>query len=260
MSTPSVAKPPTKKPIPTDLEIQQKRLARRLKKEQRANTPEKPDINEYGFNTRSIARTTQKIHDGSGFTLLSYNILAQCLIRRKLFPESGESIKWKNRSCVLLRELTSLSPDFLCLQEVGIDMLEPRLSDWFKEKRYEYVYVAGEGKKHGLIIAWRNAKMQVKEVVDYNLADNVVKTNNIGLICVFEHDGRKLTIATTHLFWHPRGTCERARQAAMLIKRVEEVDAIYGHGNIIIAGDFNTYVAMLVVLMIESRVILRTWL
>ena len=49
--------------------------------------------------------------------IMSYNILAQCLIRRDLYPTNGKILKWSVRSKILLEELHWYDPDVLCLQE-----------------------------------------------------------------------------------------------------------------------------------------------
>lgn len=50
-----------------------------------------------------------------------------------------------------------------------------------------------------------------------------------------------LVVATTHLFWHPKYTYERARQAALLIREVSrfKVDHAVEEWPCIVAGDFN---------------------
>lgn len=49
-------------------------------------------------------------------SIMTYNVLAQSLVRRSIFPTNGEALKWKNRSTVLANEIEYYSPDVLCLQ------------------------------------------------------------------------------------------------------------------------------------------------
>lgn len=49
---------------------------------------------------------------------MSYNILAQTLIRREIYPTNGKILKWSVRSQILLDELKHYNADIMCLQEV----------------------------------------------------------------------------------------------------------------------------------------------
>lgn len=77
------------------------------------------------------------------FTLISYNILAQALIKRELFPHSGNILKWvcccnlyidrsnksteklfqKTRKAMILKELKELNADILCLQGIIVRLI-----------------------------------------------------------------------------------------------------------------------------------------
>ena len=50
--------------------------------------------------------------------IMTYNLLAQALIRRKLFPDNGDILKWHKRSKVLFQELRDYDCDILFLKEV----------------------------------------------------------------------------------------------------------------------------------------------
>ncbi|CAG8718231.1 16628_t:CDS:2, partial [Racocetra fulgida] len=50
--------------------------------------------------------------------IMTYNLLAQSLIRREIFPESGDALKWKNRRPRLLKEILYYDPDVSCFQEM----------------------------------------------------------------------------------------------------------------------------------------------
>ena len=56
--------------------------------------------------------------EGFVFKIMTYNCLAQALIRRKLFPTSGNALKWFKRSRVLLNEFMHYKADVHCLQEI----------------------------------------------------------------------------------------------------------------------------------------------
>ena len=93
------------------------------------------------------------------------------------------------------------------------------------------MYKAGHRKKHGLLIAYRGTKyLKVSDqIVSYDeeeVRDGEgesyrrgisYRTKNIGSLVALrsvDSEGKGLIIATTHLFWHPRYTYERARSAS----------------------------------------------
>ncbi|KAI9608591.1 hypothetical protein H4Q26_004774 [Puccinia striiformis f. sp. tritici PST-130] len=93
--------------------------------------------------------------------IMTWNILAQCLVRRTLFPGS-DCLKWKDRGPAITREIVDYNPDVVCLQEVD------RLEDHEKVLSgagYELVHVIGgyeeEGKQHGLLIGWKRDLFQL---------------------------------------------------------------------------------------------------
>lgn len=186
------------------------------------------------------------------FRILSWNMLAQTLVRRTLFPGS-DCLKWKDREAATLAEMKAYPADVVCLQEVDrIDLVLPNLPEGF---RYSSVRANGPGKLHGLVILFREDRFRVKEkkVVNYDLSEisalddsaspsdlatdatpnqkqsrrkargGTRLTRNIGLIVSLERidkPGSGVIIATTHLFWHPQYAYERTRQALILSKEV----------------------------------------
>jgi RNA exonuclease NGL2 len=115
----------------------------------------------------------------------------------------------------------------LSAQEV--DRLE-KLTPVIKKAGYKMIYKAGHRKKHGLLIAYRDAKYsQISDRVVFYDEEEVrdgegeryrrgssIWTKNIGSLAALKSEGSEengLIIATTHLFWHPRYTYERTRSA-----------------------------------------------
>lgn len=186
--------------------------------------------------------------------VLTWNLLAQCLVRRQLFPAS-DCLKAGQREPVLHREILSHNADILCLQEV--DRLE-QLLPVLQKAGYSHHFGSGPGKLHGSIIAYKAQRFSlVAEKVVYYDEERVrtdgselgqrgvsFKTRNIGMIVALEANNNQsdsLVVATTHLFWHPKYTYERARQAALLIREVSrfKVDHAVEEWPCIVAGDFN---------------------
>ncbi|GAA5895854.1 hypothetical protein JCM5296_006684 [Sporobolomyces johnsonii] len=90
--------------------------------------------------------------EGSKVSLLTWNMLAQALVRRELFPGS-DCLKGKDRLPPLMQEVLYYAPDIACLQEVD------RLSDHLPSLTLTHSYTSFVGyrnKAHGLLIAHAN--------------------------------------------------------------------------------------------------------
>ncbi|KAF8216137.1 Endonuclease/exonuclease/phosphatase [Mycena galopus ATCC 62051] len=185
--------------------------------------------------------------------LFTWNLLAQCLVRRELFPTSGNVLKGAQRQPMLHTEILAHGADIMCLQEVdGLDRLLPAL-----EAQYNHHYVAGPGKKHGCLIAFKKTYTKLEERVihydeqhvrsegdEHTRRGSSFRTRNIGSIVALKNlanDGEGVVIGTTHLFWHPRYTYERTRQAGILVREIVKFRSEFQLENwpCMIAGDFN---------------------
>ncbi|KZV77045.1 Endonuclease/exonuclease/phosphatase [Peniophora sp. CONT] len=172
---------------------------------------------------------------------MTWNLLAQCLVRRKLFPTS-DCLKGGQRLAMTYEELLAPRADIICLQET--DRLE-KLLPVLDKAGYDHSYASGPRKKHGCCIAWRrNAFSKVDSKVLYYDDEPGLsfRTRNIAHIValrrVDSEDG--IVVATTHLFWHPAYIYERSRQAALLQRTTRAFRATHGPSwPAIIAGDFN---------------------
>ncbi|BFZ53204.1 RNA exonuclease ngl2 [Savitreella phatthalungensis] len=251
-------------------EIARKRAEREAKKRERAekrargeDTVPAEGMNAFGFNVSFIKRdlvklanaTSQTLKSRACFTLMTYNVLAQSLVRREGYPDSGEALKWKNRQQVLKAELAHYDPVVICMQECGEEMYDPVFRDFFDSRGYVHHFYKAEDKTHGLLIGAKRDAFELvhKHTLAYDLhlpQNKQVKnqkpepTNNSGLFTVLKHKqtDTAITLATTHLFWHPKGTTERARQMRLFIEETLATDREQADngGNIIMAGDFNT--------------------
>ncbi|KAG7099302.1 hypothetical protein E1B28_001160 [Marasmius oreades] len=185
--------------------------------------------------------------------VLTWNLLAQCLVRRELFPTS-DCLKAGQREHMIYKEVVACKADILCLQEV--DRLE-KLLPILEKAGYSHRYACGPGKKHGCLIAYnRDLYEDVGEHTIYYDEQEIrsgdeeffrrgssFRTKNIGhLVSLKSTQGDVgLIVATTHLFWHPKYTYERARQAGILKREVIKFRDSENHSDwpCIIAGDFN---------------------
>ncbi|KAG0143883.1 hypothetical protein CROQUDRAFT_660684 [Cronartium quercuum f. sp. fusiforme G11] len=186
--------------------------------------------------------------------ILTWNILAQCLVKRNLFPGS-DCLKWKERGKVITEEIMNYDADVICLQEVD------RIIDHgpiLKKSGYDYKYVIGGyediGKQHGLLIGWKENKIEkIDEQIikfDEEIYNNKIGlsrvTKNISLICCLKlktETTKHLVIGTCHLFWHPRFSYERCRQISFLSNLIQNFKQKQllrtDHLITILAGDLN---------------------
>ncbi|KAF9069137.1 Endonuclease/exonuclease/phosphatase [Rhodocollybia butyracea] len=195
-------------------------------------------------------KDTTDAASGHRVKILTWNLLAQCLVRRELFPNS-DCLKATQREHMLYRELLLQNADIMCLQEVDrLDKLLPVL----ESAGYKYNYAAGPKKKHGCLIAFKgyeeiNSKMVIYDDQQVRYSDGVsskggsFRTKNIGHIVALKlpDSDQGFIVATTHLFWHPKYLYERARQTVILKREVIQFKKAVGHENwpCIISGDFN---------------------
>ncbi|AGO10338.1 AaceriABL118Wp [[Ashbya] aceris (nom. inval.)] len=177
---------------------------------------------------------------GFVFRVMTYNCLAQALIRRKLFPTSGNALKWFKRSKVLLSELRYYNPDVICLQEIDHTQYKSFWMDELQRAGYSSKFHRMFGKNHGIAIVWRHSLFnKVDEtLIDFDEEpsgeiERRTTTKNVGLVVALEYadevkrrypgsNQTGLVIGTSHLFWHPFGTYERARQCYIILNRMKD--------------------------------------
>lgn len=132
--------------------IAQKRAARAAKKAQAgaAGTPVPPA--DHLIRKREWVPVRDAPDGGRRVRVVSWNMLAQCLVRRELFPGS-DCLKNKDRFPGLAAELRAYDWDIGCFQEV--DCIKEH-ADTLGKAGYAYHYERGyDNKLHGLMIAWR---------------------------------------------------------------------------------------------------------
>ncbi|SCU97196.1 LADA_0H05006g1_1 [Lachancea dasiensis] len=202
------------------------------------------------------------------FRLMTYNCLAQALIRRKLFPTSGNALKWFKRSQVLLHEFKYYKADVHCLQEVDYIQYQSFWKEEFAKLGCDSQFHRHGTKNHGIAIIWKRDlfTMSDKMLIDYDKESSGdieprTTTKNVGLVVALsftkkvldkfpQTQKRGILVGTTHLFWHPFGTYERTRQCYVLLKKMKEfqrrVQVLQGNNGDVrnewssfVCGDFN---------------------
>lgn len=200
---------------------------------------------DYPPELQFIRRPLLALHDqepakGFTFKLMTYNCLAQALIRRKLFPDSGDALKWFRRSKVLRHEFELYNPDVLCLQEIDHIQYQHFWKEELGKLGYDSQFYKQPCKNHGVSIAWKRDLFEMTDrmLIDFDSEKSGdiqrrTLTHNSGLLLSLKFtdkvrknypDTKKcgILVGTSHLFWHPFGTYERTRQCYVVLKKMKE--------------------------------------
>ncbi|KAJ1926059.1 RNA exonuclease ngl2, partial [Linderina macrospora] len=209
------------------------------------------------------------------FTVMTYNILCQKLIQRKLFPYANKTcLKRKQRNGKLLPEISHWKPDIACLQEVETEFWHTAMSPHFGRSNYESRFFQSLAKSHGVSISWKKQKFhiidEVRVSMDISMEVNgeQLNTDNVALITVLGYgpgdeavdpyadsvdpeyqigtpkpdDAEEggVIVSTAHLFWQPHACYERLQQQHAVMAALMELKAKYPNYHIIATGDYNT--------------------
>ncbi|ORZ41406.1 Endonuclease/exonuclease/phosphatase [Catenaria anguillulae PL171] len=199
------------------------------------------------------AATTQP-----SFKFCTWNVLAQMLIKRELYPTSSkQALSEKYRREMHRAWIQALDADLLCLQETDKEALH--WAPLLRESGYEFTSASFKPGRHGVMVVWRASMWKVNRAQrvsldqhpndpsageDAEIVDGEPKvygaTRNVGLVVELEHlaTGRRVVCATAHLYWIPRGTYIRLRQHAVMMDAVQAFNV--GKNPVIYAGDFNS--------------------
>ncbi|WVR06125.1 hypothetical protein IAU60_003155 [Kwoniella sp. DSM 27419] len=194
---------------------------------------QKAEIERRRFLKRDWVGLADDSASGYRVKIVTWNLLAQTLVRRELFPGS-DCLRWSDRKAMLLAELEQhSSADIVCLQECD------RLNDFLPAlPRHAHVKGSGPGKLHGLVILYNKSRFfpRATRLVHLDQEDlqpdapegkarrgGSRQTKNVGLIVALqdvEDENRGIVVATTHLFWHPKYAYERVRQCIILMRAI----------------------------------------
>ncbi|KAF7320400.1 Endo/exonuclease/phosphatase domain-containing protein [Mycena kentingensis (nom. inval.)] len=233
---------------PEQLALQEQRKAKRQKLLEQ--TTPAPTLPQTRFLSRPWIDLKQDLHPAP--KILTWNLLAQSLVRRELFPTS-DCLKAAQRLPMLAAEVVAYDADIMCCQEVdSLDKLLPNL-----EPTYSTHYAAGPGKKHGCLIAFKEDWEKLADhLIEFDEQEirtegnerarrgSAFRTRNIASLVALKsrsQPGRGVVIGTTHLFWHPSYTYERCRQAGIFLREIRKFqsDNKLNSWPCILAGDFN---------------------
>uniref|UniRef100_A0A8C0BGZ2 Phosphodiesterase 12 n=1 Tax=Buteo japonicus TaxID=224669 RepID=A0A8C0BGZ2_9AVES len=186
---------------------------------------------------------------------VSYNILADAYAqtefsRTVLYPYCAPyALELDYRQNLLKKELAGYSADLICLQEVDkavfADSLAPALDAFgleglfrIKEKQHEGLATFYRRDKFGLLsqhdVAFSEALRS--DSLHRELCDKLVS-----VLQSTTDPSRKICVANTHLYWHPKGGNIRLIQIAVALSHIKHVACdLYPSIPIIFCGDFNS--------------------
>lgn len=128
---------------------------------------------------------------------------------------------------MLTNELTHYQPTILCLQEVDLEQYEPYFVNLLRNLQYDHILLAAKRKRQGLLVAWKDGKYELEHRRDihYDLLNTgtvgpTMWTGNVGICLGLKRKDsptQGIWVSNTHLYWHPRGSYERQRQAGVLV-------------------------------------------
>ncbi|KAM6126244.1 2',5'-phosphodiesterase 12 [Phoenicopterus ruber ruber] len=216
---------------------------------------------------------TKKVCGEGSIRAVSYNILADTYAqtefsRTVLYPYCAPyALELDYRQNLLKKELAGYSADLICLQEVDksvfVDSLVPALDAFgleglfkIKEKQHEGLATFYRRDKFSLLsqhnIAFSEALLSDplhKELHDklakYPLVqEKVLQRSSVLQVSVLQSTtdpSRKICVANTHLYWHPKGGNIRLIQIAVALSHIKHVACdLYPSIPVIFCGDFNS--------------------
>ncbi|XP_013422110.1 2',5'-phosphodiesterase 12 [Lingula anatina] len=224
---------------------------------------------------------TKNNSDHGSFRMVSYNILADLYAdsdfsRDVLYPYCpAECLAKDYRYPLILWELRDYNADVICLQELDKKLFLGDLSEQFSKQGFSGHFKMKTNGKGGDVpegtgILVRNSKFSVLEEYYIDLKEVLEKdpmfqdlknkiatkpvllekmmTRTTGLHVVVldskEVPDRKICVATTHLYFHPKSPNIRLIQADMCLQYLSQIVKGYKekgeHLPVIICGDFNS--------------------
>lgn len=237
------------------IETGKKRRRNYLKKQETTYKPVQPKCD---FQQREFLPVPNAQRGlGLTFTIMTYNVLAQALVKRLLYPFSGDILKWKRRYDVIKQEIKYYDPTVLCMQEVDVEHL-PSWTEFLSENGYYTSTYEQAAKKHCLLIAYKHDQLVCRDNHKEEYEDENIEhipqgeKKNGALVSVFEFSkelcekypylsSKGLLVGTTHLYWLPLGCFDRTSQCYRLLEMMKNVQSRYPNRFVsIVAGDFNT--------------------
>jgi CCR4-NOT transcription complex subunit 6 len=203
----------------------------------------------------------------ASFTILSYNILADCYCTHRHFPYCDERwLRWDYRRKLITAELLKLNADIVCLQELEHSSFEHELAPHMRLHGYEGAFACKRnGALDGCGCFFRTERLRLLSSEDVhfaslcpmplsNVRDNtrrasfwhtLTSLSNVAQLLHFQLRDTETTfiVCNCHLYWDPRFPDVKAAQAQILMWVLSQRRAYTeSHTGLpcILVGDFNS--------------------
>ncbi|XP_070569678.1 2',5'-phosphodiesterase 12-like [Ptychodera flava] len=221
---------------------------------------------------------TQKTVGPEGFRVVSYNILADPyatteFAQNVLFPYCAPyALEVDYREQLIIKEITGYNSDIVCLQEMGKKLYNTALYPALQLEGMEGVYTGKAGEiREGEAIFYKKDKFRLLSRHDIKLNEYLQQEMNSDLlekissskallekvltrsailqVAMFEtlaEPKKKLCVANTHLYFHPRAANIRLIQIELILRHLQCVTSMHcsegqdGELPIVLCGDFNS--------------------
>ncbi|XP_077997453.1 2',5'-phosphodiesterase 12-like [Glandiceps talaboti] len=221
---------------------------------------------------------TQKRVGNDGFRVVSYNILADQyatteFAQNVLYPYCAPyALSIDYRQQLILKELTGYNADIICLQEMGKTLYNTVLYPALQLEGMEGMYTGKVGSiREGEAIFYCKDKFRLLSTHDINLNDAIKDPMNsdlfekvsqnkvlldkvlsrsailqVAILETLSEPKRKLCVANTHLYFHPKAANIRLIQTDIIIKHLQYVKSLYPSQDsqddlaLTLCGDFNS--------------------
>uniref|UniRef100_UPI003AAD754F protein angel homolog 2 n=1 Tax=Centroberyx gerrardi TaxID=166262 RepID=UPI003AAD754F len=191
------------------------------------------------------------------FSVLSYNILSQDLLRDNVYLYRHchpAVLPWEHRLPNLLAEIQHHNADILCLQEVQEDHYETQMKPALQALGYQCEYKKRTGRKpDGCAVIFKTSRLSLvssNPVEFFRPGDTLLDRDNVGLVLLLRpNDGigqsdpsACICVANTHLLYNPRRGDIKLAQLAILLAEIRRLSRLPdGSTNpVVVCGDFNS--------------------
>ena len=168
------------------------------------------------------ARLAASASDGTAFSVLSYNLLADYLVGRAHSHIDAGNRLWSSRFEKAMRELTTADADVVSLQEVQHDVFDEQLLPAMRGAGYEGIRQqprrVSKKHRHGVATFWRANRFDLIQCHHRSRSMTVVLQDGDAKILEAANAseeggrGRRLAVVNVHLEGDPSASVKRVKQ------------------------------------------------
>lgn len=190
------------------------------------------------------------------FKIVSYNILAPQFVNSSFFPFSPRKYFDTNYRLSLIKdEITNLSPDIVCLQEVDKDIFQEELNPFFASNNFNCVFFSKSNTGAGQATFIRNNTFQLVgshtlELRTHRLAptlsnyDEISRHLSCAVITLLKSCFYDIFIVVVNIHLYYKREAHEVRTSQLYLAIMDAIDFTHSMGvfpyDIIISGDFNS--------------------